>query len=199
MVEHLNLPPPAFDGDVSVETAMRKRRSIRRYRSMELSLAQISQILWSAQGVTHSGGYRTVPSAGARYPLEIYLAAGEVEDLAAGVYHYRSRSHTIILAIAGDQRPALCSAALGQPAVGAAAAVLVICALYQRMTRRYGRRGAQYVHMEVGHAGQNIALQCVALGLGSVMIGAFNDDRVQHVIGVQPDERPLYMIPIGFP
>jgi SagB-type dehydrogenase family enzyme len=199
MVDHLNLPPPALDGDVSVETAMRKRRSIRRYRSMELSLTQISQILWSAQGLTHPGGFRTVPSAGALYPLEIYLVAGKVEDLVAGVYHYRPQGHTISLAITGDQRPVLGTAALGQLMVGSAAAVLVICAVYQRMTRKYGRRGTQYVHMEAGHAGQNIALQCVALGLGSVMLGAFIDEQVQHVIGAQPDEQPLYLIPIGFP
>ncbi|MGD9365745.1 MAG: SagB/ThcOx family dehydrogenase [Desulfobacteraceae bacterium] len=199
MADYLNLPPPVLDGDVSVETAMRKRRSIRHYRPGELSLAQISQILWSAQGLTHPGGFRTVPSAGALYPLEIYLVAGKVKGLSAGVYHYRPQGHTVSLANTGDQRSALCTAALGQPMVGKAAAVLVICAVYQRMTRRYGRRGAQYVHMEIGHAGQNIALQCVALGLGSVMLGAFNDDQVQHVIGAQFDERPLYMIPIGFP
>lgn len=197
--ELIQLPPPRLDGDISVEAAMRQRRSVRQYRRDSLTLDQVSQILWAAQGMTHHRGFRTVPSAGALYPLEIYLAAGRVADLGPGVYRYQPQGHRLEVVVEGNHNAALAHAALGQKMVAAAAANLVVCAVYSRMTSKYGLRGEQYVHMEAGHAGQNIALQCEGLGLGCVMVGAFADDQVQRVIGALPTERPLYLIPIGRP
>jgi len=196
-MDHIQLPPPRLESPFSVEATIRQRRSVRQYRQGDLSMGQVSQILWAAQGMTHHRGFRTVPSAGALYPLETYLAVGTVKDLAPGVYHYQPQGHLLAVVASGHLLPALAKAALGQRMVETAGVVVVICAVYHRMTRKYGLRGEQYVHMEVGHAGQNIALQCEALGLGSVVLGAFADDLVQRVITSQPDERPLYLIPIG--
>lgn len=197
MQEFIQLPPPRLESHFSVEAAIRQRRSVRQYRPGVLTLQQASQVLWAAQGLTHHRGFRTVPSAGALYPLEIYLVTGTVANLEAGVYHYRPQGHGLIPVVSGCRLAALASAALGQKMVETSAAVLVICAVYQRMTSKYRLRGEQYVHIEAGHAGQNIALQCEALGLGCVMVGAFTDEQVQRVIQVQLSERPLYLIPIG--
>lgn len=197
MQDIIHLPPPRLDGDLSVEAAIRQRRSVRRYRSGDLTLEMASQILWAAQGLTHHRGFRTVPSAGALYPLEIYFVAGKVRNLEPGIYRYHPQGHGLSSVVKGNHLPALARAALGQKMVENASAVVVICAVYERMTRKYGHRGEQYVHMEVGHAGQNIALQCGALGLGCVMLGAFTDGQVQRVIASDPSERPLYLIPIG--
>lgn len=197
MSDIINLPPPRLDSSVSVESAIRQRRSVRQYQPQALSLEQISQLLWAAQGITHHRGFRSVPSAGALYPLEIYLVAGEITDLSSDIYHYRPQGHGLVSVAGGDRRAVLCKAALGQKMVQTAAAIFTVCAVYQRMTRKYGPRGEQYVHMEAGHAGQNIALQCVALGLGCVMVGAFMDEQVRQVIDAPSEQRPLYLIPVG--
>jgi len=191
------LPTPLYDSNISVEQALLERRSIREYRLEPLTLAEISQLLWAAQGITHPAGLRTAPSAGALYPLEIYLLAGNVTDLRAAIYRYKPESHALILVAEGDQRPALCQAALGQSAVQDAAAVIVIAAIYERTTVKYGERGVSYVHMEVGSAAQNIYLQAVSLNLGTVFIGAFHDDEVKKVLHMAGDEQPLGLMPVG--
>lgn len=193
----IDLPEPKSDGDVSVEEALLKRRSDRDYADTSLKLAEISQLLWAAQGVTNRMGFRTAPSAGALYPLEVYLVAGKVEELAAGVYKYQPLSHRLVRVAAGDRRADLAAAALGQSCIKNSPASIVFSAVYERVTRKYRDRGIRYVHMEAGHAAQNVYLQAVPLDIGTVVIGAFYDEKVQKVLGLPNDEEPLYIIPVG--
>lgn len=200
--ESIRLPSPRHRSEVSVEEAIFKRRSIRDYKDEPLTLEEVSQLLWSAGGETIdgiTGATRAYPSAGGIYPLEIYLVAGEVEGLASGIYLYKWRDHTIGLVKEGDFRKQLMWAALGQRMVADAPISLVFTAVYSRTTRRYGRRGEiRYVPMDMGGAGQNVHLQAEALGLGTVIIGAFGDEAVKKVLGVK-DEEPLYIMPVGRP
>ncbi|MCP2604787.1 SagB/ThcOx family dehydrogenase [Candidatus Aminicenantes bacterium AH-873-B07] len=180
---------------MSVEEVLLKRRSIRNYKSESLNLEEVSQLLWSAQGETTQWGERTVPSAGATYPLEIYLIVGNVQGIDPGLYHYNPSNHSLILMREGDLRRELTRAALGQDMIAYAPITIVICAEFRRTMRRYGERGIRYVLMEVGHAGQNIHLQAEALDLGTVVIGAFYDEDVKEILGVKED--PLYLMPVG--
>jgi SagB-type dehydrogenase family enzyme len=179
---------------MSLEETLARRRSVRAYEATSLTLAELSQLLWAGQGITSAEGFRTAPSAGARYPLEIYAVLPEA------TYHYEPQGHRLRLHVAGDRRPALYTAALSQAAVLQAPAVIVIAAVYERTASRYGaERTPRYVHMEVGHAGQNILLQATALGLGAVPIGAFYDDQVKQALALPADHQPLYLIPVGHP
>lgn len=193
----IRLPQPDFTGEVPVEQALLSRRSERAFSQRAMSLAELSQLLWAAQGVTTPRGYRTAPSAGASYPLEVHAAAGLVVELPAGIYRYRSPDHALVPSAAGDFRAELARAALNQRCVARASVVLVIAAVYERVCAVYGRRGVRYADMEAGHAAQNISLQAVALGLGSVMVGAFDDAQVRRIAVLPPDEEPLYLIPVG--
>jgi len=197
----IKLPSPNLQGKISVETAISKRRSVRRFRAQPLSLAQLSQLLWSAQGITGSGGRRVVPSAGATYPLEIFVVIGAhgIESLAAGIYHYQADSHSLSLHLSGDLRQKLADAAVGQSFITNCPIVIVVCALHPRTAHRYGRRGERYVNMEVGHVGQNVSLQAVALGLATVMVGAFEDEEVRKALKIEEQIKPLYIIPVGEP
>lgn len=195
----IELPEPDKSGRVSVEEALKKRRSVREFTDTSLSLTEVSQLLWAAQGITHSEDLRTAPSAGALYPLEICLAAGRVEGLLPGVYRYRPSGHRLAKIAEGDSGIALYRAALSQECVRDAAAVFVIAAVYERTTRKYGDRGIQYAHMEVGCAAENILLQATALNLGAVFVGAFDDDGVKKVVNLKEDECPLAILPVGRP
>lgn len=193
----IKLPEPAYEGGVSIETALYKRKSVRSYTNGPLSLSEISQILWAAQGITRRNGRRTSPSAGALYPLEIYLTTGHVQELSKGVYKYRPQGHELIKVSEGDKRSDLRAAALGQNCIKEGSMDIVLAAVYERTARKYGNRAERYVHMEVGHAAQNIYLQAVALGLGTVTIGAFDDQRVKKVLMMEANEYPLCIMPIG--
>jgi len=204
----IKLPNPQLKGKVSLEETILKRRSVRRYCREPLSLSQLSQILWSAQGVTGTMGLKAAPSAGATYPLEIFMFVGKggviaskarqvPEELPAGIYHYEADSHSLRLHKANDLTPDLARAALDQEFIFEAPVNIVICALYHRTSYRYGRRGERYVHIEVGHVGENIHLQAVALGLATVEVGAFHDEEVRKVLGVDGQTKPLYIMPLG--
>jgi SagB-type dehydrogenase family enzyme len=192
----MKLPEPNLDSGFSLERAIHLRRSIRGYGGEPLTLIHLSQLLWSAQGITSPLGLRAAPSAGATYPLEIYVVAGEVDGLAPGVYHYFNRNHEIALTIEGDRRSALAGAALGQTIIEDAPLSLVIASVDTRTAQRYGDRTARYVAMEAGHAAQNVYLQATALGLGTVVIGAFFDDEVSRVVDLG-EASPLYLMPVG--
>ncbi|MFH1055694.1 MAG: SagB/ThcOx family dehydrogenase [Candidatus Altiarchaeota archaeon] len=193
----VKLPKPETKGTLSVEEALNKRRSIRQYKNQPLTLKEISQLLWSAQGLTAEWGGRTAPSAGATYPLEAYAVVGNVDGLKPGVYHYLPKEHAITQIVSGDLRGELADAALGQSMIKDAPATIILTANYNRTTSRYGNRGVMYVHMEAGHAGQNIYLQAEAIGLGTVAVGAFNPDQVRDLLSVSKDEEPLYIYPVG--
>ena len=200
------LPPYITDGDISVENALASRRSRRNFQNKAISLEQLSQILWAAYGVTLPvpnapnlrGGLRTTPSAGALYPLEIYVVIGNVEGIEPGVFRYLSESHTLLRIMDGDIRGELSAAALGQRMVREAPVSVFYSAVFSRMTGRYGERGIRYAYIELGHSAQNIYLQAEALGLGTVAIGAFNDSRVRQILNLPEDEEPLYIMPIGY-
>ena len=197
--EGIMLPEAIYTSDTPVEQALRDRRSIRQYQDQGLTIAELSQLLWAAQGITHPDGLRTAPSAGALYPLEIYVVVGDVDGLAAGVYHYKPLTHKLLQLTTGDQRTALSQAALGQEAVQDAAAVIALVAVHNRTTGKYGERGIRYVHMEVGAAAQNVYLQATSLELGTVFIGAFHDEQVREVLDLGNAEQPLCLLPVGRP
>jgi len=193
----IRLPEPKYIGASSLEEALHKRRSVRTFGDGPVTIYEVSQLIWAAHGITGTGGLRTAPSAGALYPLELYVVAGNVNGLLAGIYKYRPKNHELLSVAGGDRRNDLCSAALGQSSIKRAAAVLVLTAVYDRTTSKYGERGIRYVHMESGHAAQNVYLQTVPLGLGTVAIGAFRDEEVKRVLNLQDMETPLYILPIG--
>jgi len=193
----IRLPEPRYDSGVSLEQSLLERRSTRNYSGESLTLDEVSQLLWAAQGITNASGHRTAPSAGGLYPLEIYLVTGDVEDLPPGIYHYLPVDHELELIAEGDVRDELADAALSQSWVRDGAVVIVITAIYERTTGKYGERGIRYVHIEVGHATQNMCLQAAAMGLGLVTVGAFDDEAVTELLGRPADENPLYIIPVG--
>jgi SagB-type dehydrogenase family enzyme len=193
----ITLPEPRYNSDISAEEAIIKRRSVRDYEDKALNLPELAQLLWSAQGITGSSGKRAVPSAGATYPLEVYAVIGNVESIPQGIYRYRPHQNELLKVVDEEQRWALYRAALEQEWVTEAAIDIVVTAVYDRTTQRYGERGIRYVHMEAGHAAQNIYLQAVALDMGTVVIGAFDDDQVSEVLKLPDDEVPLYVIPVG--
>jgi SagB-type dehydrogenase family enzyme len=191
---------PRTSGSVSVEEALARRRSIREYANEPLTIDQVMQLLWAAQGITNADyGFRTAPSAGGTYPLEICLVTGPsgVVGLEAGIYRYEPRNHTLIKTIGGDFSAQLMAAALDQEWVGAAPVNFVITAVFERTTGKYGERGVRYVWQETGHAAQNMYLQAVALGLGNVVVGGFHDTEVQRILELSDLEKPAYVIPVG--
>lgn len=181
----------------SLEELLHQRRSVRDYADEPLTRDEVLKLLWAAQGVTRPWGGRTAPSAGALYPLEIYLVAGNVESLMPGVYKYMPRDNKLTHVKDGDVRVSLAAAALGQNWVRESVVDIVIAAVYERTTAKYGSRGERYVHIEVGHAAQNICLQATAMGLGLVTVGAFDDAAVRRIVGMSQEETPLYVIPVG--
>lgn len=179
--KRIKLAPPKIDGTVSIETVLRERRSVREFKKKSLTFDELSQLLWAAQGISSPAGLRTTPSAGALYPLEVYVLAAKVEGLAVGIYKYNPREHELVRTLEGDKRTGLSEAALSQTSVKDAAAVFVFAAVYERTIAKYGSRGIRYVHMEAGHAAQNVCLQAVALNLGAVVTGAFDDEKVKKL------------------
>ncbi|KAF0110326.1 MAG: noxC3 [Chloroflexi bacterium] len=194
----INLPEPKYDSNTSVEQALFERRSVREYKDEPLTLTEVSQLLWAAQGITDAGrGLRTAPSAGALYPLEVYVVMGNVVGAAQGVYKYKPHEHKLVKVKVGDVRDELTLAAHGQTWVGKGAIVIVFSAVYERTTRKYGDRGIKYVYTEAGHAAQNVFLQTVSLDLGTVVVGAFVDEEVRKILNMPDEEHPLYIMPVG--
>lgn len=189
------LPKPKVDGSMSVERAIATRRSVREYLPEPLSIEELSQLLWAAQGITSPDGKRAAPSAGATYPFSVYVAVGNVRGLPPGIYLYNPQRHSLGLIKPGDYRGDLEKAALDQDWVGDAAVDIVLVAFYERTVKVYGERGYRYVHMEAGHIGQNIYLQATALSLGTVAVGAFDDEKVAEILGTEG--APLYIFPVG--
>jgi len=194
----INLPQPSYTSLISVEEALHKRRSIRDYSKEPLTIQEVSQILWASQGITEDRyKLRTAPSAGALYPLEIYIAVSNVKDLFAGLYKYKPQNHTIKKISEGDKRLDISNAALGQDAIENSSAIILITAVYERTAVKYGSRTERYVNIEVGAAVQNIYLQSVSLEIGTVMIGAFKDDALKNILRLPENENPLAIMPFG--
>ena len=201
MEGQMNLPKPRLKGEVSVEEAIKHRRTIRAYQSKPLIPEQLSQIFWAAQGITEDRGYkRSAPSGGALYPLDIYAVVGDngVKGLTAGIYHYDPYKHAALLITEGDFREDVARAALSQMWMARAPLNLVVTSEYGRITSKYGARGKRYAMIEAGHVGQNIFLQAEALGLRAGIVGAFHDNDVIRVMKINRSHSPLIILPVGY-
>ncbi|HYA92920.1 MAG TPA: SagB/ThcOx family dehydrogenase [Thermodesulfobacteriota bacterium] len=197
----MSLPTPSSDGKVSLEKAIKERRTIRDFRERTLSLNHLSQLLWAAQGITDpTMGRRAAPSGGALYPLDIYILIGEngVEKMEAGIYHYLPKEHSVSVISKGDRRREISSASLSQMWMAKAPVIFIITAEYKRVTGKYGERGVRYALIEVGHASQNLFLEAEALGLGAGIVGAFNDLEVSKMADLPPKHEPLLIMPVGY-
>lgn len=196
--DEIKLQEPDKTSRVSIEESLSQRRSVRDYKDEPLNIKEISQILWAAQGITSwvSGG-RTAPSAGALYPLEVYLVVKKADEIKPGVYKYLPEDHKLINVIDEDVSDRLAKAALEQNFVADAPVNLVFSGVYSRTTGKYGERGVQYVHMEAGHAAQNVYLQAESLGLGTVTVGGFNVKETKQILKMPAEETPLYIMPVG--
>lgn len=195
----IKLPAVRLDSGISIEKVLSMRRSIREFTKQPLELSQVAQLAWAAQGLTGPEPHRTAPSAGGLYALELYVIAGNVNGLPAGVYQYELLTHEVVSLLTADIRRELFQAALDQSSIAQAAAIFALSTVYERTSSKYGERGIRYAHMEAGHAAQNLLLQAVALDLGAVLVGAFNDAKVKRVLGLSKQETPLYLIPVGKP
>jgi SagB-type dehydrogenase family enzyme len=196
------LPKPQLKGSMSLEETLVERRSVRSFRSKVITMSQVGQLLWASCGLNPARkGRRTVPSAGALYPLDVYVIAGAggVETLEPGVYYYVSDRHALEMVASGDKRQEVAAAALGQMWMAQAPIMVVITGEYDRTTVKYRERGIRYVQIEVGHAGQNLFLQSVALGLGAGIVGAFDDSEVGKVMELSPQHVPFLIMPVGYP
>ncbi|MGM0397576.1 MAG: SagB/ThcOx family dehydrogenase [Halobacteriota archaeon] len=196
--------PGTVEGDTSVSTAIADRRSRRSYGTEPVTAAELGQLLWAAQGITKrragTRDFRAAPSAGATYPLELFVVIGEpgVVDFDAGIYHYDVADHALERVQSGNHQAELQEIAVDQDQVGDAALDVVITGVDERTTQKYGERGRRrYVPIEVGHAGQNIYLQAESLGLSTVAIGAFRDDDLRTLLEVPASHRPLCIYPVG--
>jgi SagB-type dehydrogenase family enzyme len=198
----IKLPKPDYQG-MPVEEAIKKRRSIRSYSKTPLTLAQLSQLLFSAQGITGSSyghDLRAAPSAGALFPIEVYVVINNVEDLSRGMYHYKIKEHALELLKEGDFRKEITQAGLGQDVLGEAQVTFILSAVFERTQSKYGNRGLRYIYMEAGHISQNISLQAVSLGLGSVSVAAFYDEQVNRLINADGTvESAVYLQAVGTP
>ncbi len=193
----LPVPAPGFQ----LDEAFRTRKSIRRYSEEPMTIHELSYLLWAANGVQREERgrqFRTVPSAGAQYPIENYIVVNRVTDLAPGIYHYAVDRQALELLAEGDHSEAVASAAFDQSMCAAAAVVFVWAAVIQRCRWRYGQRAYRYIYLDAGHIGQNAALAAVSLGLGSCQIAAFFDDRMSELVGVDGvEEAVVYMTSVG--
>ena len=191
---HIALPAPVTSGDVSLEEALSLRRSTRRVSSDPLSMATIGQLLWAAQGITlPSKGFRTAPSAGARYPLRLYVL------LPSGLYAYQPKGHRLLQRSSRDLRSAFWKDVYGRPWLASAPAMFLIAADYRRTTEKYGKKARRFVDLEAGHAGQNLLLQSTALGLHGVGVGAFHAQRTRKTLTLPAEQELLYVIVLGSP
>jgi SagB-type dehydrogenase family enzyme len=199
------LPVPDLKGSRPFEEVLSKRRSRRSFSDNAVSIEEISQILWAANGISGASDHtqndkksRTAPSAGATYPLELYLLAGNITGIDPGVYRHNPSGHSLIRLIDRDIKTEMASAALNQDMIETAPACLFFTAVFNRSTMVYGRRGSErYVCMDLGHAAQNVYLQAEALYLGTCAIGAFNDLAVTRLMRLPHNETPLYIMPVG--
>lgn len=193
----LDLPAARTTGPLPLEAALAQRQSLRSFGAQPLTVAEAGQLLWSAQGESRAGGRRTAPSAGATYPLVLYLVAGRVEGLAAGVYRYAPQGHRLAALAPGDARTTVAAAARGQAWLAEAPALVVIAAEPSRTAARYGARADRFVNMEAGAAAQNLLLQAVALGLGATLVGAFDDVALRAALPLAGAEQPLAVLAVG--
>jgi SagB-type dehydrogenase family enzyme len=193
----VSLPAPRIRSERSLEESLARRRSIRSFAPVSLALGDLAQLMWAAQGVTDEEGHRAAPSAGALYPIEVLVVAGEVSGLPAGIYRYRPQSHRLDLLAPGDARKRLVAALPWQEWVADAPAILAVTGVVSRTSSKYGSRADRYMVLEAGAVTENVYLQATALGLATVLVGSFDDRRVTAVLGLPAGEQPLGLMPVG--
>jgi len=193
------LPEPRFDGGISVEKALKERRSIRGFKEKSITLDDISQLLWASQGITDDKGHRTAPSAMARYPLEIYLLAGNISGLPAGIYHYSPQGHNLTVIAEGDKIGELFNTPVGQVDWrNDAPAIFVITGVFERMNKIPGQDLSRFVYIEAGAAAENLLLEVVSLGLGSTYTASFDANKIETLLGLSQGEEPIGVLPVGW-
>jgi SagB-type dehydrogenase family enzyme len=190
--EQVVLPKPNLTGSLSLEQAIARRRSMRRFGPRAVPVDAIGQLMWAGQGVTSDDGKRAAPSAGALYPLELYAVT------AREVMHYLPKGHRAETRATSDLRPQLEALSGDQASVGAAPLVLVVAAEPARLSQRYGGRAVAYAGLEAGHAAQNMLLQAVVLGLVCVPIAAIDGPGTARALALPAGQTVTYMIPTGF-
>jgi SagB-type dehydrogenase family enzyme len=199
----IKLPPPKQVETLSVDEAIRRRRSIRTFLEKPMTIEQLSYLLWASIGIQRKeNGYefRTVPSAGALYPIETYLIANKIRGLEKALYHYSIKSHLLEELVRGDFSRSVARAALGQEMFLGAAAIFVWTAIFDRSKWKYRQRAYRYIYLDAGHIAQNLALSATSLGLGSCQVGAFYDDEVNTIVGVDgAEESAIYLSAVGYP
>lgn len=197
----MKLPQPKTEGTVSVEQAIKQRRTVRAFLQQALDLNQLSQLLWAAHGITENNGFkRAAPSAGALYPMDVYVVVGQnsVMQIEAGVYHYEPRGHFLSLIAKSDLRDVIVRASLSQAWIAKAPISFIITAEYKRVTVKYGKRGVRYAMIEAGHMGQNLFLQAGAMGFKAGIVGAFHDKELIDVMNIPLSHEPLLIMPVGY-
>lgn len=197
----IKLSKPSFDGPISLEKAIKGRRTVRSFSSTKMTEPQFSQLLWAAQGITEDrGNKRSAPSAGALYPMDVYAAVGKdaVNGVEEGVYHYNPTDHVVIRILENDIRKDVARASLEQMWMAHAPVIMVITSEYSRITVKYREKGISYAIMEAGHISQNIFLQGVALGLSAGIVGAFREEKIMKCMGIPRQHIPLIIMPIGY-
>ena len=198
---HIPLPDPENARGLSLEDAIRQRRSVRSYTATSMTQAALSRLLFHADGINAERGglrLRSAPSAGAVYPIEIYVVAHRVEGLEPGVYHYAVQEHVLAQVRAGDVRSEIVRAGILQNFLGEANVVFVLAAIFQRLRWKYRERTYRYALLEAGHIGQNVYLAATSMGMGACAVGAFNDDAVNALVGVDGlGEAALYVLAVG--
>ncbi len=193
------LPEPLHEEGMGIWECIAKRRSVRDYSPLPLTLEELSQLLWACQGITEPYfRLRAAPSAGALYPLETYVVVNNVEKLERGVYRYLVEEHALEMRVQGDLRRSIASAALEQEFIADAGAVFVWTAVPERTKSRYGERGWRYIYKDAAHACANLYLAAVALELGCCAIGACFDDEVNQLLGIDGvTETVVYLASVG--
>jgi len=191
------LPRPALNGRLSFEKTLSQRRSIREYAHGALTLAELGQLAWAAQGITGPEGKRTAPSARAVYPLTVYFVANDVADFAKGVYRYEPGGHALALVAAGDHVPALSAATSREAFIAPAPLLVVVAADSVLAAEKFGARAERWCAMETGFVVQDVYLQATALGLGTVMIGGFDDAALRRAIELPANQLPYALMPVG--
>jgi SagB-type dehydrogenase family enzyme len=191
------LPKPDVTGKVTLEQAIAQRRSLREYAPGALTLAEVSQLMWVAQGITSPDGKRATPSARAVYPLQVWLVANDVTGLPAGIYRYEPKEHALAPVTAGDQRDSMAAAARGQAAIQHAAAVVAVVGDSALAATKFRGNADRWLGMEAGFVVQDVYLECTALGLGTVMVGGFDETAVRRALGVPPGWEALALMPVG--
>jgi SagB-type dehydrogenase family enzyme len=195
----ITLPQPKTDGGMSVEKALLERRSIRSFRNESLTLDEISQLCWAAQGITDDKGHRTSPSAMATYPLEVYLLAGNVTNLPAGIYHYSPQGHNLTLLSKGNKIPELFNSSRGgrEDWRKGSPAVFIITGVFERTDKVPGQDLSRFVYIEAGTSAENLLLEVVSLGLGSTYTAGFDENKTKEYLGLSLGEEPIGVLPVG--